>query len=361
MEYRQLGRSGLFVSTLTLGSVAFTPADGGTAATVDLDNARRLLELALEAGVNLVDTADSYGNGAAEEIVGELLAGRPDVLVSTKLGFPTGPTPNDRGLSRRHVLSAADNSLRRLRREHIDLYHLHLWDGLTPVDETLSALDSLVRSGKVRYVAVSNFSAWHVMKVVAAAEATGAPRPIAQQIHYTPHVRDAEFELLPLAMDQGLGTLVWSPLAGGLLSGKYRRNQPPPPGSRFAGDFQEPPVPDEARLYDIVDEIVAVAQERGATPAQVTLAYTLSRPGVTSAVVGARRPEQLIDNLGSAELALSDDDIARIERISRPVVPYPHWHQLMWDADRLGPAEQPFLSPYSSAGVPSSEEPASRF
>jgi aryl-alcohol dehydrogenase-like predicted oxidoreductase len=346
MEFRQLGDSGLFVSSLTLGSVAFTPVVGGTAATVDLDNARRLVELAIDAGVNVVDTADSYGQGVAEEIVGELLKGLPDVLVSSKVAFPMGPTPNDRGLSRRHLLASADNSLRRLQRDHIDLYHLHLWDGLTPVEETLDALALLVQSGKIRYVAVSNFSAWHVMKFLAAADAMGAPRPIAQQIHYTPHVRDAEFELLPLAIDQGLGTLVWSPLAGGLLSGKYRRHQPPPVGGRFASAFTEPPVPDEARLYDIVDELVAVAQERGVTPAQVALAYTLSRPGVTSLIMGARTPEQLLDNLGSAELKLSDDDVGRIERVSRPVVPYPYWHQLTWDVDRLGPAERSILGPY---------------
>jgi aryl-alcohol dehydrogenase-like predicted oxidoreductase len=349
MEHRQLGHSGLFVSTLTLGSVAFTPVAGAPAATVDLDNARRLVELAIDAGVTMVDTADSYGNGAAEEVVGELLKGLPDVLVSSKVAFPMGPTPNDRGLSRRHVLASADNSLRRLQRDHIDLYHLHLWDGLTPVEETLDALAQLVQSGKIRYFAVSNFSAWHVMKFLAAAQAMGAPRPIAQQIHYTPHVRDAEFELLPLAIDQGLGTLVWSPLAGGLLTGKYRRNLPPPVGGRFAGAFTEPPVPDEARLYDIVDELVAVAEERRATPAQVALAYTLRRPGVTSAIVGARRPEQLLDNLASAELKLSDDDVGRIERVSRPVVPYPYWHQLTWDIDRLGPAERAILGPYSSA------------
>lgn len=346
MEYRQLGGSGLRVSSLTLGSVAFTPVAGGALPTVDLDNARRLVQLALDAGVNMVDTADSYGNGVAEEVVGELLNGMPDVLVSTKVAFPMGPTPNDRGLSRRHVLTSADNSLRRLQRDHIDLYHLHLWDGLTPVEETLDALALLVQSGKIRYVAVSNFSAWHVMKFLAAADVTGGPRPVAQQIHYTPHVRDAEFELLPLAIDQRLGTLVWSPLAGGLLSGKYRRDQSRPEGGRFASAFTEPPVPDEARLYDIVDELVAVAEKRGATPAQVALAYTLSRPGVTSVIVGARRPEQLIDNLRSADLLLSDDDIGRIERVSRPVVPYPYWHQLSWDVDRLGPAERSILGPY---------------
>jgi aryl-alcohol dehydrogenase-like predicted oxidoreductase len=348
MEYRQLGDSGLFVSSLMLGSAAFTPPAGGTAASVDLDNARRLLELAVDAGVNMVDTADSYGGGVAEEVVGELLVGFPDVLVSSKVAFPMGPTPNDRGLSRRHVLASADNSLRRLGRDHIDLYHLHLWDGLTPVEETLDALSLLASSGKIRYVAVSNFSAWHVMKFLAAAQALGAPRPIAHQIHYTPHVRDAEFELLPMAIDQGIGTLVWSPLGGGLLSGKYRRNQAPPAGGRFASGFTEPPVPDEGRLYDIVDELVAVAAQRDATPAQIALAYTLHRPGVSSLIVGARRVEQLVDNLGSADLVLSDDEIGRIEAVSRPVVPYPYWHQLSWDIDRLGSAERLVLGPYGT-------------
>lgn len=347
MEYRQLGDSGLFVSILTMGSVAFTPGEDRGGTTVDLEAAGRLLDVALDAGVNLIDTADSYGQGVAEEVVGELLKGRPDVLVSTKVAFPMGPTPNDRGLSRRHVLASAENSLRRLQRDHIDLYHLHLWDGLTPVEETLEALDLLVRAGKVRYVAVSNFSAWHVMKLIAAAGATGGPRPIAQQIHYTPHVRDAEFELLPLAVDQGLGTLVWSPLGGGLLSGKYRRDQAPPTG-RFASTFSEPPVPDEDRLYAIVDELVAIADERGTTAATVALAYTVGRPGITSVIVGARRPEQLLDNLGAAELTLRFDEASRIERVSRPVVPYPYWHQLSWDADRLSPAERSVLGPYLS-------------
>ncbi len=348
MEYRQLGNSGLFVSTLTLGSAAFTPGADGTVTSVDMVNVRDQFDRALDAGINLVDTADSYNRGVSEEVVGELLKGRPEaMLVSSKVAFPTGPTPNDRGLGRHHLIVSAENSLRRLGRDHIDLYHLHLWDGLTPVEETLGALDLLVRSGKVRYVAVSNFAAWQVMKLLAAAEELGAPRPIAQQIHYTPHVRDAEFDLLPMAADQGLGTLVWSPLAGGLLSGKYRRNQPAPPGSRHTAAVVEPPVPDESRLYDIIDEIIAVSEERDLTPAQVTLAYTLSRPGITTLVIGARRPHQLDDNLAAADVVLRADDVQRIERVSRPVVPYPYWHQLMWDFDRLGPAERPFLGPYA--------------
>lgn len=348
MEHRQLGRSGLFISTLTLGSAAFNPGADGTLASADLGNARDLFDRALDAGVTLVDTADSYQGGISEEIVGEIMKGRPDaMMVSSKVAFPMGPTANDRGLGRHHILTSAEDSLRRLKRDHIDLYHLHLWDGLTPVEETLGALDLLVRAGKVRYVAVSNFSAWQVMKMLAAAADLGAPRPVAQQIHYTPHVRDAEFDLLPMAADQGLGTLVWSPLAGGLLSGKYRRNQPAPVGSRYAAAFTEPPVADENRLYDIIEEIVAIAAEHSATPAQVALAYTLGRPGVTTLVIGAKNPAQLADNLGGAEITLTQDEVGRIERVSRPVVPYPYWHQLAWDLARLSPAERTFLEPYA--------------
>jgi aryl-alcohol dehydrogenase-like predicted oxidoreductase len=349
MRYRQLGRSGLFVSTLTLGSVAFKGDAQGRVSDADLDNARALLDQAVDAGVNLVDTADSYGRGTAERVLGEVLKGRTDsLLVSTKLAFPMGPTPNDRGLSRRHVLESVDGSLRRLGRDYIDIYHLHLWDGLTPVEETLGALDDVVRAGKVRYLAVSNFSAWHVMKLIAAAEAGGGPRPIAQQIHYTPHAREAEFDLLPMGCDQGLGTLVWSPLAGGLLSGKYRRNEAPPEGSRHAKGFVEPPVPDEGRLYDIIEAIVGVAENRGVSAAQVALAYTRDRSGVTSLIVGARRAEQLADNLASEDLTLTQDEMSSIEEVSRPVVPYPHWHQLAWDFERLGTSELPFLSQYKT-------------
>src|SRR5450432_4427740 len=339
MEFRQLGDSGLFVSSLTLGSVAFTPAAGGTVATVDLDNARRVVELAIDAGVNLVDTADSYGKGVAEEVVGELLKGMPDVLVSSKVAFPMGPTPNDRGLSRRHVLASADNSLRRLQRDHIDLYHLHLWDGLTPVEETLDALALLVQSGKIRYVAVSNFSAWHVMKFLAAADAMGAPRPIAQQIHYTPHVRDAEFELLPLATDQGLGTLVWSPLAGGLLSGKHRRGQDGPAGTRQLAGWDEPPIYDEDRLYDTVEVLVEIADGRGVSAAQLALAWLLGRPTISSVVIGARTDEQLADNLKSADLQLTGEERNRLEEVSRPPLLYPYWHQRKTAAARLSAAD----------------------
>ncbi len=332
-----------------MGSSAFGPGSDGTLASADLATARQIFDAALDAGVNLMDTADSYGAGVSEEVVGEVMRGRPDaMLVSTKVAFPTGSTPNDRGLSRHHIIESVHGSLHRLQRNHIDLYHLHMWDGLTPVEETLAALDHLVQTGKVRYIAVSNFAAWQLMKFIAAADKMGAPRPIAQQIHYTPHVRDAEFDLLPLGADQGVGTLVWSPLAGGLLTGKYRRNEPAPAGSRHAGGVLEPPVGDESRLFDIVETLTDVADAHGASPSQVALAYTLRRSGVTSLVIGPRRPDQLTDNLGALDVTLTEDDLSRIEQVSRPPVPYPLWHQIRWDLPRLGPAELPYLGQYST-------------
>ena len=227
MEYRALGRSGLRVSALSMGTMTF----GGTGnfanvGTTGVDEARRQVDRCLDAGVNLIDTADVYSGGASEEIVGEVLAGRrDDVLVATKVRFADGPGPNDAGLSRHHIIAGCEASLRRLRTDHIDLYQLHEWDGQTPLEETFEALDLLVRAGKVRYVGVSNFAGWQLMKALGTAERSGLPRPVSQQIYYSLQARDAEYELIPAAVDQGLGVLVWSPLAGGLLSGKYRRGR----------------------------------------------------------------------------------------------------------------------------------------
>jgi aryl-alcohol dehydrogenase-like predicted oxidoreductase len=224
-----------------------------------------------------------------------------------------GEGPNDAGLSRQHLMAACEASLRRLRTDRIDLYQLHEWDGLTPLEETLEALDALVRAGKVRYVGASNYSAWHLMKALAIAERRGLPRLVSQQIHYTLQAREAEYELVPIAVDQGVGILVWSPLAGGLLSGKYRRGQSGPEGSRQLTDWNEPPVRDEDALYDIVDALVEIGEGRGVSAAQVALAWLLGRPGVASLVIGARTDEQLADNLAAAELELSADEVARIE------------------------------------------------
>src|SRR3954466_7613729 len=291
MEYRQLGRSGLRVSTITLGTMGF--GGGGKFASVGrlgVEDCRRQLDLCLEAGVNLVDTADVYSDGASEEILGEALDGgrRERLLIATKVRFAMGDGPNDAGLSRHHVISGVEASLRRLRADHIDLLQVHQWDGQTPLEETMEALDTLVRSGKVRYVGCSNYSAWHLMKALAVAERHDYQPFVSTQIHYTPQAREAEFEIVPACLDRGLGILVWSPIAGGLLSGKYRRGQEGPEGSRHLSDWNEPPVYDEDALYDLIDVLVEVGEAHGVSAAQVTLAWLLGRAGVPALGIGAR-------------------------------------------------------------------------
>jgi aryl-alcohol dehydrogenase-like predicted oxidoreductase len=312
MEYRQLGRSGLRVSKLTMGTMTF--GGRGNFASVgdtDLDGARRQIEMALDAGVNLIDTADVYSSGASEEIVGEVEA-----------------------------------SLRRLGVDHIDLYQVHEWDGQTPLEETLAALDHLVQSGKVRYVGCSNFAGWQVMKALGISERTGLTRFVSHQVYLSLHERSAEYEIVPSALDQGLGLLIWSPLAGGLMSGKYRRGQDAPPGTRHATEWNEPPIYDADKLYDTIEVLVEVAQERGVSPAQVALAWLLARPGVASVIVGARTEEQLADNLAAASLELTGDETARLEVVSRPPLIYPYWHHRKTASDRLSPADLSLIGPY---------------
>jgi len=348
MEYRQLGASGLRVSVITLGTMTY----GGRGkfaqvGAVGPEEARKQVDLALDAGVNLIDTADVYSDGLSEEIVGDVLAGRrDDVLIATKARFSMGPGVNDAGLSRHHLIRACEASLRRLGTDHIDLYQVHQWDGRTPVEETLSALDQLVTSGKVRYVGCSNFSGWHVMKSLAAADREHLQRYVSQQIHYTLQARDAERELLPLAADAGLGVLVWSPLAGGLLSGKFRRGAPQPEGSRHLTDWNEPPVPDTEKLYDIVEALVEIGAAHEVSAARVALAWLIGRAGVSTVIVGARREDQLVDNLAAAQLRLTPEESARLEAVSRPPLAYPYWHQAASASERLSEADLLLLRPY---------------
>ena len=259
MDHRFLGRSGLKVSTITLGTMTFGGAgDFAAVGTTDLATARRQVDIALDAGVNLIDTADVYSDGMSEEIVGQILHGRRDAaLLTTKVRFGMGTGPNDEGLSRHHLIAGCEASLRRLQTDHLDLYQLHEWDGSTPLEETFAALDHLVSAGKVRYVGVSNFAGWQLMKAIGVAQRHGFPPVVSQQIHYTLQAREAEYELVPAAVDAGVGILVWSPLAGGLLSGKYRRGQQPPSGSRDLAAWGEPPVRDQELLYDIIEVLVA--------------------------------------------------------------------------------------------------------
>ena len=348
MKYRQLGRSGLRVSELTLGTMGFAGSgkfrDVGE---IDLDGARRQIDMALDAGVNLIDTADVYSLGASEEVVGEAVKGRRDqLLIATKARFEMGPGPNDAGLSRHHLIEACEASLRRLQTDHIDLYQVHEWDGQTPLEETLGALEHLVQSGKVRYVGCSNFAGWQVMKALGIAERDRLPAFVSQQVYMSLQERSAEYEIVPSALDQGLGLLIWSPLAGGLLSGKYRRGQAPPDGARLAGEWSEPPVYDEDKLYDTIETLVAVAEDRGVSPAQVAIAWLLTRPGVSTVITAARTETQLADNLGAASLELTDHDLSRLEAVSRPPLIYPFWHQHASANDRLSAADLSLIAPY---------------
>jgi aryl-alcohol dehydrogenase-like predicted oxidoreductase len=348
MEYRALGRSGLRVSVLTMGTMTF----GGTGAfadvgSTDVEEAERQVDICLDAGVNLIDTADVYSSGLAEEILGQVLRGRRDrVLVATKVRMGMGRGPNDSGLSRHHIISGCEASLRRLGTDHIDLYQVHEWDGQTPLEETLHALDHLVRSGKVRYVGVSNYTSWQLMKALGISGRLDLAPLVSEQIYYSLQAREAEYELIPLAIDQGLGVLIWSPLAGGLLSGKYRRNHQAPVGSRQLSDWGEPPVYDTDGLHDIVEVLISIGQQRGVSAAQVALAWTLSRPAVTSLIIGARTSEQLADNLAAASLSLTTDERARLDKASAPPLIYPYWHQAKTARDRLSPADLTLLGPH---------------
>ena len=351
MEFRQLGASGLRVSALALGTNTF----GGRGkfsvlgATGDA-GARRLLDIATEAGVNLVDTADEYSDGDAERILGAALKGRRDrVLISTKLGTATEAGPNGAGSTRHHLTRALEASLRRLGTDYVDLLSLHCWDGHTPLDETLSALDSFIRAGKVRYIGASNFSAWHLGAALALADRRGYARLVSHQIHYSLLVRDAEHELLPAGVHHGVGALVWSPLAGGWLTGKYRRGADPPTPSRHAMGWNEPPVMDQDRLFAIVDALARIAQPRGASPALIALAWLSARPGVTSLIIGARTDAQLSANLKAAAVRLSDAERATLDALSLQPAPYPLWHQATLAADRLSPADEIALRPYLPA------------
>jgi aryl-alcohol dehydrogenase-like predicted oxidoreductase len=345
MEYRSLGRSGLKVSALSIGTVTF--GNDGSWGSTELTDAQRQIDLCLDHGVNLIDTSNAYNDGVSESIIGDALdAGRRQrMLIATKVRFPMGKGPNDRGLSRHHIIKQAEASLKRLKAEAIDLYQVHQWDGQTPLEETIEALDTLVKQGKVRYVGCSNYSAWHLMKALAIADAAHWQRFISQQSYYSLLGREAEYELIPLGHDQGIGMLVWSPLAGGWLSGKYTRNSAPDTGRQAMG-FREPPIYDWNRLWDIVDVLNAVAKEHNVTGAQIGLAWLLQRPTVSSVIMGGRTTEQFVANLKAAEIKLTADQLARLDKVSEPQLIYPYWHQSYTAADRLGEADLLLLKPF---------------
>ncbi len=341
MEYRTLGRTGLKISVITMGT--FTFGGVGPFARVGaqgVPEARRLVDQAIDHGVNMFDTANMYSSGKSEEILGEVLEGRRgDVLITSKARMRVGDGPNDEGTSRLHLIRECERSLKRLRTDWIDLYYIHEWDGTTPVEEKMAALDTLVQQGKVRYVGCSNYSGWHVMKSLMASERDRRVRFVSQQIHYTLEAREAEYELLPIALDQGMGVQVWSPLAAGLLTGKHRRGKPTPEGTRQFAGWTEPPIRDENRLFDIVEVLVSVGEAHGVSAAQVALAWLLTRPGVSSLVVGGRTEAQFADNYAAVDLKLTEDDLSRLNEVSKPPLIYPYWHQGQFAVGRFSDAD----------------------
>lgn len=332
MEYRQLGNAGLRVPVLSFGTATFGGGNEFFKAwgSTEADEATRLVNLCLDAGVNLFDTSNVYSHGVAEEILGKAISGlRDKVLISTKATFPMSDSVNDYGSSRMHLIKACEDSLKRLGTDHIDIYHMHGFDANTPVEETLKALDKLVQDGKVRYIACSNFSGWHLMKSLSVSERYGWSKYVAHQAYYSLINRDFEWELMPLGINQKIGTIVWSPLASGMLTGKYRRDKPIPQHARVAQGGS--PVPadtiDNERLYNIVDTLEEIAEETGKTIAQVSLNWLLQRPTVANIIIGARNEEQLKQNLGAIGWNLTIEQVKKLDQASEVFPAYPYWHQ----------------------------------
>jgi aryl-alcohol dehydrogenase-like predicted oxidoreductase len=332
MEYRRLGGSGFKVPALSLGTGTF---GGGTElfkawGETDVAEARRLVDICMEAGLNMFDSADVYSRGMAEEILGQAIKGRRDqVIISTKGTFRVGDGPNDVGSSRYHLTRTIEASLRRLGTDYIDLYQLHGFDAVTPIDEVLQTLDNFVRAGKIRYIGCSNFSGWHLMKSLAVSEKYGLARYVAHQAYYSLVGRDYEWELMPVAADQKVGAVVWSPLGWGRLTGKIRRGQPLPENSRLQSKLARdvgPPVPDE-HVYKVVDAIDAIARETGKTVPQIAINWLLQRPTISTVIIGARNEEQLRQNLGAVGWNLSNEQVAALDAASSVTPAYPYWHQ----------------------------------
>lgn len=331
MEYRQLGRSGLKVPVLSFGTATF----GGKGeffkswGETDVEEASRMVDICLEHGVNFFDSADIYSSGASEEVLGAAIKGRRDkVLLSTKATFRFGEDPNAVGSSRFHLINAVEGSLKRLGTDHIDLFQLHAFDARTPIEETLTTLDHLVRSGKIRYIGCSNFSGWHLMKSLSVSERDGLARYVAYQGYYSLIGRDYEAELMPLAIDQGVGLLVWSPLGWGRLTGKIDRKNPFPPSvSRLHATADSGPPIENAYLFDVIDALKEVASQVEKTVPQVAINWLLQRPTVANVILGARNEEQLKDTLGSVGWNLSPDQVAVLDKASQKTLPYPYWHQ----------------------------------
>jgi aryl-alcohol dehydrogenase-like predicted oxidoreductase len=330
MEYRLLGHSGLKISALSFGAGTF---GGGTEffkawGEIDVREAKQLIDVCLEAGVNLFDTADIYSNGLSEEILGKATAGKRDqLLISTKATFRFGQGPNDVGSSRYHLIRSCEDSLRRLNTDRIDIYHMHGFDASTPIEEVLSTLDTLVKSGKVRYIACSNFSGWHLMKALGISEKYGWARYVGHQVYYSLIGRDYEWELMPLGVEEKVSALIWSPLGWGRLTGKVRRGQPLPEVSRLHKTAEMGPQVTDEHLFKVVDALDAIAKETGKTVPQIALNWLLQRPTVATVIFGARNGDQLKQNLGAVGWNLTAEQIKKLDEASAVQLPYPYWHQ----------------------------------
>lgn len=336
MEYSFLGKSGLQVSRLCFGTMTFGGTHGfETLGKATEDEAKRQVDICLESGVNIFDTADMYSRGLSEEFLGKAIGPkrREKAIIATKVFFRMGDELHDIGLSRKHIINACEDSLRRLGTDYIDLYQLHNFDSFTPLEETLSALNTLVEQGKVRYIGCSNFAGWQLMKAVGISERKGYQPLISQQVNYSLVARELEWELIPLSLDQKIGILVWSPLAFGLLSGKYRRDQPKPDNTRLAF-WEAPGTINWEQLYDIIDVLEEIAALRKKTIPQVALNWLLRRPGISSIIIGARNEQQLRDNLGAVGWSLSEEETRRLEKVSEVPEIYPYWHQHKYAGDR---------------------------
>ena len=334
MEFRSLGKSGLQVPALCFGTATFGGGNEFFRAwgETDVREATRMIALCLDAGVNFFDTADAYSKGLSEEILGEAIrqVPRDRVLISTKATIPFGDAPNEGGSSRLHLTRQIEGSLRRLKTDYIDVYHMHVFDARTPMEETLSTLDEAVRQGKIRYIAASNFSGWHMQKSIDLSRHYGWTRYVSHQVYYSLVGRDYEWELMPLALSEGLGAMVWSPLGWGRLTGKLRRGQPLPEVSRLPATSGAGPTVPEHHLHRVVDALDAVAAETGRSIPQLALNWLLRKPTISSVIIGARDEKQLRDNLGAASFVLTPEQVARLDEASEPQVAYPYWHQRLF-------------------------------
>ena len=354
METIYLGKSGLRVPKYILGTVPFSGTNGFEAAgDVKEDLARRMVDMSLEAGINMFDTANLYSKGDAERVLGAAIKGRRDqVLLTSKTGFPLSDDPNVRGASRNNILSSIDQTLERLGTDYLDLYFVHLWDGQTPVEETVETMTQLVKSGKIRHWGVSNYSGWALARTVTIAEQNGFIPPITQQIYYTPEAREAEYELLPAGKELGVSSMIWSPLGEGLLNGKIGRNKTAPENTRQGAGWPEPWIQDQERLYQIIDALEEVAANQNASVPQIAYAWVRDRPNVGPIVIAARNEEQLKENIASFDIQLTKEEQDKIEAVARPVPIYPLWHRAMSAPEMGSPSEITYLNGYrKSMGI----------